>query len=190
MLVFAGSATGFFSATPAAAAQLGVGAPAALDDLVFSERIPVERIAQLAKGLAPLTGTRLERMPVVVGRRVEMLTLACRRAELSSGESVSSRFGWAKASCFGGASGSRSVRAFCGAYDAVQAAPTPAQDKELTIESLRTRVGGRQIVRFVWQVDEQGRFAVRPLNLQSWSAVQRTICPGDDFRRCWREASI
>ena len=184
VLVFAGSGDRVIWATPAGAAQLGVGAPAALDDLVFgSDRIPVQRIAQLAKGLAPLTGTRLERMRVVVGRRVEMLTLACRRAELSSGESVlvAISVGRKPSVSPGGHPVPVPSALFAGGPDAVQAAPTPAQDKELTIESLRTRVGGRQIVRFVWQVDEQGRFAAPTAELAVLVGDERTIVPGDDL---------
>ena len=119
-------------ATPAGAAQLGVAAPAALDDIVFTgDRIPVRRIAELAQGLAPLTGARLERMRVVVGRRVEMLTLACRRAELSSGQTVLVAISaWRKASVSPGrASGARSIRSADRPPDVVQAAAAPAPAK-------------------------------------------------------------
>ncbi len=184
VLVFAASGDRVIWATPAGAALLGVAAPAALDDLVFGpDRIPVRRIAQLAQGLAPLAGARLERMRVVVGRRVEMLTLACRRAELSSGEAVlvAISAGRKPSVSPGGHPVPVPSALLAGRAEAVEAAPDQAPGGELTIESLRARAGGRQIVRFVWQVDEQGRFAASAAELAVLVGEERSIRQGDDL---------
>ncbi|MFO1147610.1 MAG: PAS domain S-box protein [Alsobacter sp.] len=146
--------------TPAGAALLGKGAPLGRDGL----RAPLwtaERHAELLAAIAP-GGTRLERVRVVVGRRSDVLTLACRKVILSGGEPL------LLAVAMGGRPSLVGPAVRPAADLPSFLTPPPSADdpaapgdlagaEPVTIDTLRAKAG-RPAVRVLWSTDAEGRF--------------------------------
>ena len=167
-------------ATPAGAAQLGVGAPAALDDLVFGSdgsQFSASRNWQRSSLRSPEPGSNACVSWSGGGRDADPC-LPEGRALVANPFLSRSRLGEKRPFRRGGIRFPFRPRFLTGGPDPFRPRPPRRTDKELTIESLRTRAGGRQIVRFVWQVDEQGRFAAPTAELAVLVGDERHHCPG------------
>ena len=162
-------------ATPAGLGLFGLNADAALPVRLDSERLPVRRFAELSAGLAPVEGQRLERFRLPSGRRLDLVTLACRRVPGDDGPALLLLIGQAPK----GGTGGRPVPDLAPLLPS-PAAPLPA---EASAEALVARAGGRPFLRFIWQTDAAGAFtsvtpdleaaigAVSPRVGEDWAAL-------------------
>jgi PAS domain S-box-containing protein len=148
--------------TPSAATLLGAKAPA---DLTVGppdgERLPIARIAELATAAAPLAGARLERLRVLVGRRSDVLTLACRRIVMADKRSVLLAVAMGRKPTLIGAMAATTPD--LPDFLAV-ATVAPVPDGEpvsagvpATIHTVRERAG-RPALRVLWRSDAEARF--------------------------------
>ncbi|MCZ8105576.1 MAG: ATP-binding protein [Burkholderiales bacterium] len=162
-------------ATPAGLGLFGLTADTALPVRLDSERLPVRRFAELSAGLAPVEGQRLERFRLPSGRRLDLVTLACRRVPGDDGPALLLLIGQAPK----GGTGGRPVPDLAPLLPS-PAAPLPA---EASAEALVARAGGRPFLRFIWRTDAAGAFtsvtpdleaaigAVSPRVGEDWAAL-------------------
>ena len=137
-------------ATQAGLGLFGLSAEAILPVRLDPTRLPVRRFAELAAGLAPVEGQRLERFRLPAGRRLDLVTLACRRVPGDDGPALLLLIGPAPR----GGAGGRPVPDLAPLLPS-PAAPLPA---EVSAEALVARAGGRPFLRFIWQTDAAGAF--------------------------------
>ncbi|WP_406856499.1 ATP-binding protein [Alsobacter sp. KACC 23698] len=181
VVVLAGGGDRVLWATATGAALFGFRDPAELTAAVLDPRsFPVERFAELARGAAPESGARLERLRLTVGRRIELATFACRRATLADGEPV------LVAIAMNGpvrAAGWRAPRSAL-TPPAFARVPAPAgvqAPARVDAAALRARFGGRSLARFTWRTDGQHR--LEDISADFARAVGDAHAPkaGDDF---------
>ncbi len=137
-------------ATPAGLDLLGLPGGVSLPARLDPAALPVRRFAELAAGLAPTEGQRLERFRLPAGRRLDLVTLACRRVTGEDGPAFLLLIGPMQK----GAAGGRPVPDLAPLLP-LPAAPSPA---EASAEALVARAGGRPFLRFIWQTDAAGAF--------------------------------
>ncbi len=160
-------------ATPAGRAMLGVRAGEDLPALLDAARVPVERLAELARALPPGGPPRLERLRLPGGRLAATVTLACRSVALDPARPFLLLVGAAPR---GGAG-----HPVPDVGPLLAPAETAGQGSaEPSADALVARAGGRPFLRFIWQMDAAGRFTtVTPPLYDAVGAVSPE--PGDDW---------
>ncbi len=146
--------------TPAGAPLLGQGTGTGRGGAPAPLWTP-ERHAELLAAIAP-GGTRLERVRVVVGRRSDVLTFACRKVILSTGDALllAVAMGGRPSLVVPAIRPVTELPAFLtSGPPATELPPAPeaAGHDPVTIDTLRARAG-RPAVRVLWSTDAEGRF--------------------------------
>ncbi|MHB2165770.1 PAS domain-containing sensor histidine kinase [Alsobacter sp. R-9] len=163
-------------ASAAGLALLGLPPQSTLPAALDPSRLPVARFAELAAGLAPVAGQRLERLRLPVGRRLDLVTLACRRVVGGGGPDFLMLAGTPPRGA--------APQPVPELTALLAVAPGPQTDAVLTAEALVARAGGRPFLRFIWQCDGSGRItalspdlgsaigAAMPADAETWPAFE------------------